>query len=152
MEFQIIQKMKHIWFQVPKVHCKGLCQDSCQNVPVMPVEAEYLQQQYSVTLPVLQHGGDLGLHFQFHTLGPDSTPCQFLNEAGRCSIYRDRPLICRSYGHDVDFLRCQWGCDEAKFNSNRLQSLMKQMVQLSSLIPKYRNYLSQLREDYMKSR
>ena len=152
MEFKIISKMKHVWFQVPRVQCKGKCQDSCSNVPVAPVEAEYLQQEYRVTFPILEHGLEMGIPpAEFHTLGPNNTPCMFLKD-GRCSIYRNRPLICRAYGHDIAFLRCGWGCDEGKFNNRRLGSLLLQLFQLSTTLPKYHNFITNMKENYQKSK
>jgi hypothetical protein len=42
------------------------------------------------------------------TLGLNQ-PCEFLKD-GLCSIYEDRPLICRMFGHPILTLDCGHGC------------------------------------------
>ena len=106
---RLFRDMFKLWLSVPKVKCKGLCQRECGNVPLLPVEALYLEKKYEITLPVVVHGDK----FLFKTLG-DRVPCPFLSEwsqRGQCTIYNDRPMICRAYGHDIHDLRCQYGCE-----------------------------------------
>lgn len=125
---QLFRRMKVVWSSVPKVHCKGLCQKECGNVPLLPVEALYLEQKLGRTFPEAVHGN----RFVFKTLG-DKVFCPFLTEIsyrGRCSIYEDRPMICRSYGHDIDALRCEWGC-EVERPMTTLSKVHKILIQIS---------------------
>lgn len=103
---QQIWEMKRLWRTVPHVQCKGLCQAACTNVPLPPIEAYYLIQKHNATIVPAGHGSDLRMIMP--TLGVNG-PCQFL-KAGKCSIYEDRPLVCREYGHDVLTLQCEHGC------------------------------------------
>src|SRR5579863_6962419 len=95
----LFREMFQVWRSVPNVACKGLCQRQCGNVPLMPIEATYIEQKYHVSLPVAIHGENVGRDLAFKTLGIN-IPCPFLSEythAGRCTIYNDRPVICRAY-------------------------------------------------------
>lgn len=107
---QQIWEMKRLWRMVPHVQCKGLCQGACTNVPLPAVEALYLIQKYDAKIVPAGHGPNLQVIMP--TLGVQA-PCQFL-KAGRCSIYDDRPMVCRQYGHDVLTLSCGHGCKPVK--------------------------------------
>ena len=109
---RLMSILRALWNAVPPVACKGLCQSSCQNVPIMPLEAMFLIERHGARVELAEHLGIL-----FPTLGRNA-PCQFLDAAGRCSIYEDRPLVCRQFGHDVVTLGCKHGCapDPATFS------------------------------------
>lgn len=133
-ESEKFKLMRRIWNSVPRVKCKGLCQVECSNVPVTPVEARYIQIRTQFELPVHGHGKLAGyaedLH-QFPTLGHNSEPCEFLDELGNCSIYNDRPFICRSYGHDIDSLRCNYGCEvEEVMSGEKLSHLLRSLMRM----------------------
>lgn len=107
---RLFSTMTKIWLRVPRVYCKGLCQRECGNVPVTPIEALFIERKYHVTLPSALHGNGA---FKFKTLGVDEECCPFLTDRstnGQCSIYNDRPMVCRAYGHDLDSLKCPFGC------------------------------------------
>lgn len=110
---QQIWEMKRLWHKIPHVHCKGLCQAACTNVPIMPVEALYLIEKHDAKLLPSWHGrGAVYKATMLPTLGIDG-PCQFLQD-GRCSIYEDRPAVCREYGHKVLMLDCGHDCRPAR--------------------------------------
>lgn len=98
-----IWQMKRLWRMSPHVQCKGLCSGACTNVPVTPIEALYIIQKHSAVLVPAAHVVTV-----MPTLGANS-PCPML-KAGRCSIYDDRPLVCRQYGHKVATLDCGHDC------------------------------------------
>ena len=54
------------------------------------------------------------------TLGING-PCEFLRE-GRCSIYDDRPAVCREYGHKVLTLDCGHDCQPSRPFTNEAAS------------------------------
>jgi hypothetical protein len=80
-----------IYADVPDAKCKGLCQRACGPVLASEAERRRIEERHG-TFPV----ADLNL------------TCSKLVE-GRCSIYADRPLICRLYG-TTRVLRCEHGC------------------------------------------
>lgn len=108
-------EMKRVWSDVPHVRCKGDCWDSCVHVPIAPVEALYLIEKLKINIPVGHHA--LPLMERDHvspTLGSKQaglTQCEFLDEHRQCTIYEDRPLVCRQYGHPVMTLHCKHGCE-----------------------------------------
>jgi hypothetical protein len=81
-----------VYAQVPSTHCKGLCTDSCYSVGVAPAEGDRIRDR---------HGLDLRTGFY-----PDGCPALV---EGRCSIYADRPLVCRLWGA-VESMPCPYGC------------------------------------------
>jgi Fe-S-cluster containining protein len=60
------------------------------------VEHDTIRQRHGVDIP--QTGTDM---------------CPALTVLGRCSVYADRPLLCRIWGV-VESLPCQWGCRPAR--------------------------------------
>jgi len=135
---QQIWELKRLWRMIPHVQCKGLCQDQCAWVPVYPVEALYIMERHPDArfLPA-SHGASRSIA---PTLGAGGR-CGFLNEAGRCSIYEDRPAICRMFGHTVsepslqNSLYCEHGCKASKpLESNFALSIYVSLI--AALIPR----------------
>jgi Fe-S-cluster containining protein len=114
LSVQEIDAMKAAWEAVPPVTaCKGLCFDSCTNVPINPVEAYYLIERHGAQIVKTVHPAndpENPAAISMPTLGPDYTPCRFLTAERRCSIYEERPLVCRMFGHHALTLRCVHGC------------------------------------------
>lgn len=79
-----------IYAEVPALECQGLCHQSCGPLPVDGPERRRVQDRHGVTL------------------GLDWT-CSALTMLKRCSVYEDRPLICRLWGV-VESMPCPWGC------------------------------------------
>lgn len=76
----------------PLVMCKGLCWQSCGAIPVTPVERARVEAAVGGPLHVRSDG-----------------TCSALNNARRCDAYKDRPLVCRSYG-GAEGMTCPHGC------------------------------------------
>lgn len=87
--------IEHVYAQLPDVGCKGLCQDCCGSVAMSPTEQERIRERHGHTLP---------LAAVFPPPG-----CTALTAAGACSVYTDRPFICRLWGA-TELLRCPHGC------------------------------------------
>lgn len=104
-----IAKLRALWASIPGVQCKGLCVDECTHVPIAPIEAYYLIEKYDAKIQPSRHAGP---EVMIPTLGADHTRCQFLTVDDRCSIYDDRPQVCRQYGHPVLTLACKHGCTQ----------------------------------------
>lgn len=86
-----------IYRQVPTLDCKGLCQAACGPIGCSSIEAE-----------TLQNNGIIPPGIRVHPTQGDLT-CSHLSDAGRCTIYEHRPLVCRLYGA-VKKLQCPHGC------------------------------------------
>jgi Fe-S-cluster containining protein len=95
--------IEEVWASVPDdMECKGLCADYCGPVDASRVERRRLREQGArlPALPELQIGGKV-------------EPCPLLVD-GRCSVYEDRPLICRVWGN-TERLACEHGCRPARY-------------------------------------
>lgn len=80
-----------IYAAVPDVGCKGLCTECCGPLSMSAHEALRIAVKHG-SMPM-----------------PDKTlTCDKLAN-GRCSIYADRPLVCRLFGA-AEGLECPWGC------------------------------------------
>lgn len=85
-----------IYAAVPEVHCKGLCQQCCGPVFMSATEERLIAAKHGSIpsyLPNLR--------------------CDKLKD-GKCSIYQDRPLICRLWGA-VRRMQCPHGCRPKHF-------------------------------------
>lgn len=89
-------KLEAIYALVPELKCKGKCAGSCGPIGFMEAEVENMKAK---------HGAVPG-HL------PDLT-CSMLS-GGRCTIYAERPLICRLWGN-VRAMQCPFGCVPERF-------------------------------------
>jgi Fe-S-cluster containining protein len=87
------EKLKKIYEQVPDIECRGLCQHSCSFIPMSKFEKKLLTEKFG------------NANFL-------ADPCPKLSN-GKCSIYADRPLVCRLYGV-VPEMVCIHGCKPKK--------------------------------------
>lgn len=85
-------RLYEIYNALPQLECKGLCQDSCGPIQMLPAEAQNIT--------------DTGLSYP--SCDKSSLTCSAL-ENGRCSIYQQRPLICRLWGI-AEEMPCPFGC------------------------------------------
>lgn len=86
------ERLNQVRDQVPAIECLGLCHESCGPVRMTSVEHDAIQQRHGVDIPAT------GL-----------ATCPALTMLGRCSVYEDRPMVCRLWGV-VESLPCPWGC------------------------------------------
>jgi Fe-S-cluster containining protein len=92
------RRLRRIYAAVPDAGCRGLCAQACAAVPLFPAERAQLSAAAGRELPPLLAGPDFA--------------CPLL-AGGRCTLYADRPLICRLFGA-VEDLRCSFGCRPAR--------------------------------------
>jgi len=97
-----------IYAQVPPMRCVGLCWDSCGSIGITEPETLQILWRRGV---VIESGA-----FDGH--------CPALSVFGRCTIYEDRPLICRVWGA-VPAMRCSYGCEPTLTDEQGEQLLQK---------------------------
>lgn len=85
-------KVQEIYALVPDVECKGLCVQACGPILMSRIEQQIIESEYG-TLP--------------EPSGPRLTCSKLVD--GRCSIYQNRPLVCRLFGA-VGGMPCPYGC------------------------------------------
>jgi uncharacterized protein len=95
------EPIEAVWAHAPDVECKGLCADYCGPIDMAPVERARLEAR-GVTIPPLAEASRL-------LRGNPDWRCPALVD-GRCSVYEDRPMICRIAGGIDVILRCPFGC------------------------------------------
>lgn len=79
---------------LPAIECRGQCQDSCGSIAMSRLEQARIAARYGRTLPLI---------------AAFDRSCPALTILGRCSVYADRPMVCRLWGL-VPSMRCPHGC------------------------------------------
>lgn len=87
-----------VYASLPSIECRGQCWDSCGSIGMTRVEQRRIAEQHGRTLPLVA---------AFAAQGDGLCPA--LTMLGRCSVYADRPLICRLWGL-VPSMACNFGC------------------------------------------
>lgn len=85
------RELEELYARLPKLDCKGLCQESCGGIGMSRLEQQRIRGR-GLPLPTLT-----------------SFPCPLLDFAGRCGAYEIRPMICRLFGL-VERMKCPHGC------------------------------------------
>lgn len=98
-----VAELQRLYDDLPDVHCKGLCADSCSVVMMSGLEEARLRER----------GVDLSADAVYRLvldLADGGHPrCPALSPLNTCTQYDVRPLICRLYGA-AEGLRCEHGC------------------------------------------
>ena len=102
------RKLHNIYRKVPRSHCTGQCVEACGTIALSKGEFDHLTK---IT-------GE-----KPHLVGAS---CSLLKE-GRCSEYRDRPLVCRLFGSvDDPALNCSF-CDGPKISKAAAWKLLDEV-------------------------
>lgn len=110
-----LAQLEEIYGSIPRVQCIGKCQLACGPVGLFPIEAENIKAK-GHTLPVAS----------------EDLVCSKLSATGTCSMYSDRPLVCRMYGA-VPALQCPYGCKpERPLDPEVEKGIMKKVQDLKS--------------------
>jgi len=109
MNEQQKKQLKEIYAKIPKINCKGLCTDFCGAIGMEVGEAEAMTVQAG-----------------FEPTISDDLVCGYLKE-GRCSVYENRPAICRLFGV-AEKLTCPHGCEFEKIISIETVFMILQLV------------------------
>jgi Fe-S-cluster containining protein len=104
------RKLEAIYAELPDVPCTGQCHTSCSYIGMSEAEHRRIKCEAGVEIEMYQ------------------SPCPALDFAGRCSIYRIRPLICRIYGA-TERMRCPWGCKPERWLTDSEISVLIQRAE-----------------------
>lgn len=114
METPVSKTLQELYARIPDVGCKGLCVDACGPIGMTRAEWEMIQAAHP------------GVRL---AIGPD-WKCSLLKE-GRCSIYNERPYVCRMYGA-VEAMRCPHGCEPVRMvPDHAADTLMRHLQRLN---------------------
>jgi hypothetical protein len=89
----VVTRLEELYAEVPAIRCRGLCANSCHSLGLSNVEQTRIAIRRGVRLET--------------TIYPDGCPA--LTPFRHCSIYDDRPLMCRLWGV-VESMPCPHGC------------------------------------------
>ena len=98
--------IREIYEMVPSVACQGSCHDSCTVIDASDLEKKAIRERHGVSLPPPLPARRLR---QLRDNGETPPRCPALGPLNTCTLYEDRPLICRLYGADAA-LPCAHGC------------------------------------------
>lgn len=104
-------ELHEVYAQLPTVHCKGLCSDSCSTTDGTPLERALVADAGVELPPGVPHA----LHLQLIATGVHLR-CPALSAIGTCTVYGDRPLLCRSFGA-IRSGACEHGCSAERWLS-----------------------------------
>ncbi len=90
------RRIQDLYAQVPAVDCRGDCATTCTSFPIPRIEKRLIRRATGI---------DLGPKHR----DPRTTTCPLLDQAGRCTGYDVRPLICRIWGTS-QLYPCRFGC------------------------------------------
>src|SRR4029453_9197256 len=108
-------RLADVYARVPVLKCKGLCQDTCG--PILATRPE---------VGLMERRGNRRFGWQLKT-----GHCTFLDDAGLCACYKDRPLICRVWG-TLASSACPFGCEhEHWLTQSQFQNFLTQMSEIA---------------------
>jgi len=91
--------LDEIYARIPSISCKRQCHTTCGLIPLSRAESERARVRGLRVVPN---------QISEWMLEPSRGACPALVGI-ECTIYDDRPLICRLFGV-VEGLECRWGC------------------------------------------
>jgi len=93
---KVEQRLDAVYETLPKIECKGHCQNACGPIGMTPDEHRRMVEAAG------------------HEVGVDKElTCNLLTREGKCSVYAVRPAICRLWGVEETML-CPWGCKPSR--------------------------------------
>jgi hypothetical protein len=99
-----------VYAAIPDAGCRGLCVIGCTSVAMAPAEQHRIADRHHINLPLATAppGAPTLIDGQ-----QTADHCPALSPSGRCTVYPDRPLVCRLYGA-TEGLPCPFGCVPAE--------------------------------------
>lgn len=107
-------RLGELYDRLPRVKCQGKCQEACGPIACSKGEAKIMERRAGRPLLFSSKTGR----------------CTYLNDDGKCDVYRDRPFVCRAFGASAT-LPCIWGCQPDRVISKDEQfELFRQILEL----------------------
>jgi len=94
------QSLEDVYRQIPPLHCKGLCIDSCGPISMSRQEQAKLLARGVKVPPMAEAVAAIERGEDYY--------CPALVD-GSCSVYEDRPTVCRLWGATLS-MPCPHGC------------------------------------------
>lgn len=102
-------QLKKIYKRLPNIQCKGLCHNQCTVIKVSNIEREEICKKLNFDPFMTAKETGIDYFENVSRISPDKLKCPMLDVNNKCSIYENRPFICRVYGLSKR-LKCEHGC------------------------------------------
>ena len=111
------------------LRCRRGCSYCCEEIEVLPIEVEAVRirldrndtppiDQSDQSPPALPRSVDRSAEGLFPSTGP-ATRCAFLDRDGACTIYTERPIICRTHGLPLAYRVYEYDASGRELNTHR---------------------------------
>ena len=115
-EREKIKAIEALYATLPKLECKGLCEECCGPVYMSRAEWDRIKIKVGHT-PAPVDGGSL--------------VCPMLKNH-RCTVYKVRPLICRLWGM-MEAMKCPHGCTPERWVTDEEASrLVREIAEIGA--------------------
>lgn len=106
------ERLAELYDQVPTIRCKGSCHDACCFIDASVRERDVVERASGERLETHDALAPGGAGPQFDRDGRPLARfrCSMLTNDGRCSVYEDRPMVCRLFGTVKTNMECHHGC------------------------------------------
>lgn len=105
------KELRAIWAKIPKmVNCKGKCAMSCGPIPIASIERGLVEERAGHNLTTMNNPGVKNTDGMM--------VCNMLTDAGLCSVYSIRPVVCRVWG-TTKALACPLGCEPERWLTDK---------------------------------
>jgi uncharacterized protein len=91
-----VAALEALYAELPSLECQGLCGDCCHFIGMTRLEQGRIRRAGGPVIQIVD------------------TPCPALDFMGRCSVYAQRPIICRLWGVVAD-MPCHYGCTPERY-------------------------------------
>jgi hypothetical protein len=119
------ERVAAIYGRLPRLQCKGLCQDYCGHIACTRAEEAVLRAfcaEHAIPFEAFLTAEDAEAN-------PDAR-CPLLTAEGRCAAYEARPIICRLWGV-VPELACEHGCQPVYYiTTKQARDLVRQLERI----------------------
>lgn len=94
--------VREIWASIPgNTGCKGLCSPACTWIKMSDAERDLICRTHGIKL----------IDMEVRYVAPATVRCKAFDFASnRCTVYEERPLVCRGYGA-TEAMPCPHGCE-----------------------------------------
>ncbi len=127
----ILKSLNEIYQKVPRVKCQGHCAPFCSAIGYESIEKMNIEEKHSQFPSGFENPTDNG----------QTIRCGSLSSENRCTIYDERPMICRLFGATQMMMQCPVGCELMNPSEERLtpEEVMGLLLEVKLLNLKYLN-------------
>lgn len=104
MDDEVYERLQALYDSLPTVECQGLCYRTCGPIQMSVAEHTRIRTKHGVEIQPFTDSRSKAW------ADGARLDCAALDRMGRCTVYEDRPMICRIWGVGRGEMACPWGC------------------------------------------